>query len=68
MRTIDETTITDAAVEQMACTSDPRLKQIMAALVRHLHDFTREVDLTPQDWLAGIAFLTTVGQKCTAHR
>jgi hydroxyquinol 1,2-dioxygenase len=68
MRTIDETTITDAAVEQMACTSDPRLKQIMAALVRHLHDFTREVDLTPQEWLEGIAFLTAVGQKCTAHR
>jgi hydroxyquinol 1,2-dioxygenase len=68
MRTIDENTITDAALEQMASTPDPRLRQIMASLVRHLHDFTREVDLTPEEWLEGIRFLTAVGQKCTAHR
>jgi len=68
MRVIDENTITDAALEQMSKTPNPRLKQIMAALVRHLHAFTREVDLTPEEWLEGIRFLTAVGQKCTAHR
>jgi hydroxyquinol 1,2-dioxygenase len=68
MRAIDEHTITDAALEQMSSTPDPRLKQIMAALVRHLHAFTREVDLTPEEWLEAIRFLTAVGQKCTAHR
>jgi hydroxyquinol 1,2-dioxygenase len=68
MRAIDENTITDAALEQMASTPDPRLKQIMAALTRHLHDFAREVDLTPDEWLEGIKFLTAVGQKCTAYR
>src|ERR1700728_5434024 len=68
MRVIDENTITDAAVEQMSSTPNPRLKQIMAALVRHLHAFTREVDLTPEEWLEGIRFLTAVGQKCTEHR
>jgi len=52
----------------MSGTPNPRLKQIMAALVRHLHAFTREVDLTPEEWLEGIRFLTAVGQKCTAHR
>jgi hydroxyquinol 1,2-dioxygenase len=68
MRAIDENTITDAALEQMSTTPDPRLRQIMAALVRHLHAFTREVDLTPDEWIEGIRFLTAVGQKCTAHR
>ena len=68
MRAIDENTITEAAVEQMASTPDPRLKQIMAALTRHLHNFAREVDLTPDEWLEGIKFLTAVGQKCTAYR
>jgi hydroxyquinol 1,2-dioxygenase len=68
MRVIDENTITDAAIEQMSSTPSPRLKQIMASLARHLHDFTREVDLTPEEWLEGIRFLTAVGQKCTAHR
>jgi protocatechuate 3,4-dioxygenase beta subunit len=65
---IDENTITDAALEQMATTKDARLKEIMAALVRHLHAFAREVDLTPQEWLDGIAFLTNVGQTCTPIR
>jgi hydroxyquinol 1,2-dioxygenase len=68
MRVIDENTITDAAIEQMSSTPSPRMRQIMASLVRHLHDFTREVDLTPEEWLEGIRFLTAVGQKCTAHR
>src|SRR4051794_18683967 len=52
----------------MASTADPRLKQIMASLVKHLHAFAREVDLTPQEWLQGIGFLTQAGQKCTAYR
>ena len=68
MRAIDQNTITDAALEQMSSTPDPRFKQIMASLVRHLHSFAREVDLTPEEWLEGVRFLTAVGQKCTAHR
>jgi protocatechuate 3,4-dioxygenase beta subunit len=65
---IDENTITDAAVEQMAGTKDARLKEIMESLVRHLHEFAREVDLTPEEWLDGIKFLTSVGQTCTPFR
>jgi hydroxyquinol 1,2-dioxygenase len=68
MRVIDENTVTDAVVEQMSSTANPRLKEVMGALVRHLHAFAREVDLKPEEWLAGIAFLTAVGQKCTPHR
>src|SRR5690349_10156447 len=68
MRAIDHNTITDAAIEQMSTTTDPRLKQIMESLVRHLHSFAREVDLTPEEWLQGIMFLTAVGQKCTPVR
>lgn len=68
MRVIDENTITDAALDQMSSTPNPRLREIMSSLVRHLHAFTREVDLTPEEWLEAIRFLTAVGQKCTAHR
>jgi protocatechuate 3,4-dioxygenase beta subunit len=46
----------------------PRLRTVMAAVVRHLHAFAEEADLTPQEWLAGIAFLTQVGQICSADR
>jgi protocatechuate 3,4-dioxygenase beta subunit len=33
-----------------------------------MHDFAREVKLTPGEWIQAIGFLTAVGQKCSAHR
>jgi len=68
MRAIDHNTITDAALEQMSQTPDARLKEIMEGLVKHLHQFARDVDLTPEEWIQGITFLTAVGQKCTPFR
>lgn len=68
MQDLDEFTVTEAALAQMANTTDPRLKQIMDAAVRHLHAFAREVQLTPAEWLKGIEFLTAVGQACTPFR
>jgi protocatechuate 3,4-dioxygenase beta subunit len=68
MQDLDEFTATDAALAQMAATPDPRLKEIADAAVRHLHAFAREVNLTPAEWLTGIAFLTQVGKACTAVR
>jgi protocatechuate 3,4-dioxygenase beta subunit len=68
MRDLTVQSVTEAALEQMAATPDPRLRQVMASLVRHLHDFARDVNLTPEEWLAAIGFLTKVGQTCTAAR
>jgi hydroxyquinol 1,2-dioxygenase len=65
---LDEFTVTDAALEQMAGTANPRLKQIMDAAVRHMHAFVREVELTPAEWIQGLQFLTAVGQACTPIR
>ena len=47
---------------------DPRLREIMQALVKHVHAFAREVDLTPDEWLAGLRFLTRSGQISTERR
>ena len=68
MQDLDENTVTDAALTQMADTPEPRLKQIMEAAVRHLHAFAREVNLTPAEWTVGIKFLTEVGHACTPVR
>jgi hypothetical protein len=48
--------------------SDPRLKYVMERLVSHLHDFARETRLSFDEWMAGIQFLTQVGQTCTDVR
>jgi hypothetical protein len=37
-------------------------------LVSHLHDFARETRLSFDEWMAGIQFLTQVGQICTDVR
>jgi protocatechuate 3,4-dioxygenase beta subunit len=50
-----------------SCT-DPRLKQVMQALVRHLHGFLREVRLTEEEWWAAIGFLTAAGDITDGHR
>lgn len=48
--------------------SDARLKYVMERLVSHLHDFARETRLSFDEWMAGIQFLTQVGQTCTDVR
>ena len=68
MRDLTTKSVTDAVFEQMGETPDPRLKQVMESLVRHMHDFARDVSLTPDEWLRAIGFLTKVGQTCTPAR
>jgi hydroxyquinol 1,2-dioxygenase len=60
--------LTRDVLEAFAGTPDPRLREIMTGLVRHLHAFVREVDLTPEEWMAGIGFLTETGQISTEKR
>jgi protocatechuate 3,4-dioxygenase beta subunit len=68
MREYTPESITDAVIDQMSTTPDPRMKEIMEAAVRHLHDFAREVKLTPAEWIKGIEFMTKVGQMCSPAR
>src|ERR1043165_8891416 len=41
---------------------NPRLKEVTTAAIRHLHMFAREVNLTREEWFAGIMFLTACGK------
>ena len=68
MKNLDERTITQAVIERNSSTTDERLKDIMHSLVRHLHSFAREVELTEKEWELGINFLTEVGQICSDVR
>src|SRR5712692_6418308 len=59
---------TDRVLDAYGDTPDPRLREILAALISHLHAFATETGLTPQEWLAGLEFLTATGQKCDGER
>jgi catechol 1,2-dioxygenase len=54
--------ITAAVVERFEACGDPRLRQVMQALVRHLHAFAKEVDLTEAEWQVMVEQLTATGQ------
>jgi hydroxyquinol 1,2-dioxygenase len=68
MQNLDENTITAETLRRFENAADPRFKQIMGSLIRHLHDFTREVNLTEAEWMQAIQFLTACGQKCDDKR
>jgi len=68
MREFDEKSITAAVIGRLSQSDDPRFKSVMTALITHLHDFIREVQLTEAEWLTAIEFLTDVGQTCTPKR
>ena len=57
--------ITQAVIDRMADCQDPRFKQVMTSLVRHLHAFAREVDLKPDEWMTAIEFLTASARPAT---
>ena len=60
--------LTQQVLQAYAGTPDPRLRELLSALIRHLHAFAAETALTPAEWMAGIEFLTAVGQNCDPHR
>jgi hydroxyquinol 1,2-dioxygenase len=65
---VTEDNITDLAVERWATAKDPRLAELMSALVRHVHDFAREVRLTEAEWMAAMRWLTAAGQISNEKR
>lgn len=63
-----EDTATDAVVDSFAATPDPRLREVLESLTRHLHDAVRETRPSVAEWQAAIDFLTRTGQACTETR
>ncbi len=68
MATFSEDQLTRAVIDRMDGSANPRLKEIMAAVVRHLHAVAREVQLTEAEWFQAIQFLTATGQMCDDKR
>ena len=59
---------TNIVIETMGPNMTPRNRLVMSSLIRHLHDFAREVELTMDEWMAGVRFINAVGQTYTKQR
>jgi protocatechuate 3,4-dioxygenase beta subunit len=54
--------VTSAVLEAMAQADNPRLREIAASFVRHMHAFAREVRLTEAEYDIGVDFLNRIGK------
>jgi hydroxyquinol 1,2-dioxygenase len=57
--------VTPAVLEAIGRSPDPRFREIMSALVRHLHDFAREVKLTEREFEQAVGYVVALGQHTT---
>ena len=68
MRDVTPDTLTETLLGLSAPGTDPRLQEVLGALVRHLHAFAREVGLTHAEWRTGLELLTRAGEMTDAER
>lgn len=64
----EEATSAEVVLARMGPDVAPRLKAVMGALVRHLHEAVKEIRPSHDEWLAAIHFLTQTGQLCSDWR
>jgi hydroxyquinol 1,2-dioxygenase len=58
----NEKDVTNAVLSELERTKNPRLREVLSAFVRHLHDFAREVKLTEQEFQAAIGYIVALGK------
>ncbi|KID91809.1 Intradiol ring-cleavage dioxygenase, core [Metarhizium guizhouense ARSEF 977] len=59
---------TQNVIDAMGPKTNPRLRQVMGALISHIHDFAREVQLTTDEWMAGVELINEAGRMSNDKR
>ena len=68
MRSVTKESITETFLEYFSDDTDPRLKEVMTSLSKHLHAFARETNLTHKEWQKGLEILREAGRITTPER
>jgi catechol 1,2-dioxygenase len=50
--------LTEAVIEATGEHATPRLREVLPALIRHLHGFAREVNLTVDEWFSAVEMVS----------
>jgi catechol 1,2-dioxygenase len=61
----NEKDVTTAVLAEIARAKNPRLREVLSALVRHLHGFAREVRLTEEEFQAAMGYIVALGKRTT---
>ncbi|KAF2249539.1 aromatic compound dioxygenase [Trematosphaeria pertusa] len=59
---------TQAVINATGPKASPRVRQLTTSLIRHLHDFARENELTVDEWMAGVELMNEAGRMSDDRR
>ncbi|OAA61464.1 Intradiol ring-cleavage dioxygenase, core [Cordyceps fumosorosea ARSEF 2679] len=59
---------TQHVIDLMSPETKPRHRQILTSLIRHMHDFCREVELQQDEWILGVNYINSLGQAYKKNR
>lgn len=59
---------TQHVIDLMSPETKPRERQILASLIKHMHDFCRDVELTQEEWVFGVNYINSLGQAYKKNR
>lgn len=63
-----EDTSAQTVIDAMSADADPRLRAVLAVVIRKLHEAVKEIEPSQEEWMAAIQFLTATGHKCDDQR
>jgi len=59
---------TSHVIETIGPKTGDRERLVLSSLIRHLHDFAREVELSVDEWMTGVHFINSIGQISDSKR
>jgi len=62
MRNLTKDNITESVLNTIDPQASPRQREVISAMIRHLHAFVKEVSLTHEEWMTAVDFLYRAGQ------
>lgn len=62
LRPDDPAALLEAVLDTNASTANRRLREVLESMIKHIHAFAVEVDLTPAELETGLDFLVRIGQ------
>lgn len=61
-------TFTEMVIKSMGPNTSPRMREVMALFIQHMHDFAREANLTVQEWMSAVDMVNWAGQMSNDRR
>lgn len=59
---------TQNVIDATGPNASARTREIIGPLIRHIHDFAREVNLTVDEWMEGVNLINWAGQMSDDRR